>query len=310
MAEEHSNLTILFVDVSDSTRLYESLGDAAAFRTVRDCLSMFERVALAARGRIVKTIGDGALCTFADADAAVRAACEMQAGMLEMRSPGERKIAIRIGMHCGPVLVAGDDVFGDTVNTAARMSEIADAGQIITTGETVERLSAQYRNATRQLEPMQVKGKQDAVSVYEILWQASSDHTLMPGRFESMLEMAGIPRLRVTYAGRQIMVIASITIGRDSSNGIALHDPMASRNHALIERRKDKFVLVDKSANGTLVSIKNGDEFRLHREEMILYGSGALLFGHHAHDKDAEVVGFSCESGNEVLPGGHTTHAT
>jgi predicted component of type VI protein secretion system len=92
------------------------------------------------------------------------------------------------------------------------------------------------------------------------------------------------------------MVVTSITIGRHAGHGIHLKDPMASRNHAHIERRKDKFVLMDLSSNGTFVSMKSGEEFKLRREEMLLQGSGAIAFGHSPRAENAEVVDFWCIS--------------
>jgi adenylate cyclase len=299
MPEQHDNLSILFADVSDSVRLYEALGDAAAFREVQQCLNVFKDVAVERAGRVVKTIGDGALCIFADADAAVLAACEMQVRVRERQSDQTRKIAIRIGLHHGPVLITDDDVFGDTVNTAARMAQLAVAGQIISTAETIERLSAQQRAATRRLDALAIRGKHEAVTVYEVMWQTDSDHTLMPGHLDTILQDAGVARLRLAHCGGEITVVTSISIGRDASHGIALKDPMASRNHAHIERRKDKFVLIDLSSNGTFVSIRSGDEFKLRREEMLLHGSGAIAFGHSPRDKDAEIVAFWYESNSD-----------
>lgn len=301
MPEQQLNLAILFVDVSDSVRLYESLGDAAAFREVHEYLNVFKSVVVDNGGRVIKTIGDGALCAFERADAAVLAACEMHVRVHEKQAVQQRKIAIRIGLHHGPVLATDDDVFGDTVNIAARMAQLALAGQIITTAVTVDKLSAQQRNATRRLDTLPVKGKQAAVTVFEVLWQKGGDHTLVPGRLESALDEAGISRLRLMHAGSDVMVVTSITIGRHASHGIALKDPMASRNHAHIERRKDKFVLMDLSSNGTFVSMKSGEEFKLRREEMLLHGSGAIAFGHSPRANNAEVVDFWCisNSGDE-----------
>ena len=299
MSETQSNLSILFVDVSDSVRLYESLGDAAAFREVHDYLTVFKDVVAEYKGRVVKTIGDGALCAFEDADAAVLAACEMHARVQAKQSVQERKIAIRIGLHHGAVLLTDDDVFGDTVNTAARMAQLAAAGQIISTAETIERLSAQQRNTTRRLDALAVKGKHEAVTVFEVLWQTGSDHTQMPGRLDTVMHQAGVSRLRLAHGGKDVVVVTAITIGRHASHGIPLKDPMASRNHAHIERRKDKFVLIDVSSNGTYVSMKTGEEFKLRREEMLLHGNGAIAFGHSPRDKGAEVVGFWCEASGE-----------
>jgi class 3 adenylate cyclase len=300
MPDKKINRTILFVDVSESTRLYELLGDAAAYREVREYLSVFGEVVAQSGGRVVKTIGDGALCVFPDADSAVLAACEMQARVHERQAKQNRKIAIRIGLHHGSVLLEGDDVYGDTVNTAARMAQLAASGQIITSGETIAVVSDQYRNSTRRLDALPVKGKHEEVTVYEVLWQASSDRTQMPGRSDAIATKLTLAQLRLIHGGREIIVADSVTMGRQASNGIALRDPMASRVHVVIERRKDKFVLIDQSSNGTFVRMKGGEEFRLRREEMILYGSGSITFGHPAHEDGAEIVGFRCESKGEV----------
>ena len=300
MVSTNSNLTTLFVDVSDSTRLYESLGDAAAFREVRECLALFEQVAASFKGRVVKTIGDGSMCVFPDADSAILAACEMQAQIHQRHNGQNRKIAIRVGLHHGPVLLDGDDVYGDAVNTASRMAQFAASGQIITTGDTVALLSAFHRNSTRRLDALPVKGKQEEVAVHEVMWHSDdANHTQMPGRIETLMQQAGIATLRLMHGRREIMVTTSIKIGRDEGSGIVLKDPMASRNHAYIERRKDKFVLTDQSSNGTFVSMKSGEEYKLRREEMFLHSSGAIAFGHSSREKNAEVLGFWCESNSD-----------
>src|ERR1700741_1327497 len=109
MQASKNNLTVLFVDVSDSVRLYESLGDDIAFREVRECLTMFEEETKAHKGRIVKTIGDGSMCVFADVNAAVQAACEMQQRLQKRQTLKGHQIEIRIGLHYGPVLLEGND---------------------------------------------------------------------------------------------------------------------------------------------------------------------------------------------------------
>jgi len=296
MTAQNSNLTILFVDVSDSTRLYESIGDAAAFREVRECLKLFEEVAASYQGRVVKTIGDGSMCAFPSADTALLAACEMQARVQQRKALQDHKISIRVGLHHGPVLVDGNDVYGDTVNTASRMAQFAASGQIITSGETVDMLSSAHRSSTRRLDALPVKGKHEAVTVHSVMWQAGSDHTQMPGRVETIAPQAKVAQLRLTHAGREITVTTSISMGRNATNAIALKDTMASRDHARIERRKDKFVLIDQSSNGTFVNMKSGEEYKLLREEMFLHGSGAISFGHSSRDKNAEIVGFWVES--------------
>jgi class 3 adenylate cyclase len=296
MAESRENLTVLMVDVSDSTRLYESLGDEIAFREVRACLELFEKAVTANRGRVVRAVGDGLICVFDDAAAAVAAAIEMQSGLRDHMSERARRIAIRVGLHYGPVLSDGNDVFGDTVKIAGRMARFAASGQIITTGDTVAQLAPELQRLTRHLDAFAVAGRADNITVHEVLWQTTVDYTQVQGRFETVLAEAGIGRMWLTHDGREIAVVTSVTMGRHASNDLVLKDLMASRNHARIERRKDKFVLIDLSANGTFVALDGGgDRARLRREEMLMYGSGVISFGHAAGEDDAEEVRFRVE---------------
>src|SRR5512145_1181709 len=83
-------------------------------------------------GRIVKTIGDGLLLEFASVVDAVRCAVDLQRGMAE-RNEGivpDQRLDFRIGVNVGDIIIDGDDIFGDGVNVAARLQEVADPGGI------------------------------------------------------------------------------------------------------------------------------------------------------------------------------------
>jgi class 3 adenylate cyclase len=301
MEATNKQFTLLFADVSGSTGLYESLGDAAAFREVRGCLTVFERVVAAYDGRVVKTLGDGSMCVFREADAAVLAACEMQSRVQDRNPLADRKIEIRIGLHQGPVLqVEQNDLYGDTVNMASRMAEFAAGGQILTTRSTVVALSPELRAMTRRLDKLPVKGKQQEVELHEVLWQVS-DLTQMPGHVEPVVRYPDMARLRIKHGEQELVIVTTISIGRHLNNGIVLRDPMASRHHAFIERRHDRFVLTDQSTNGTFVKLENGEEFQLRRESMILYGTGLVSCGHECRSQDGDVLAFVCETSAEAL---------
>ena len=85
-----------------------------------------------------------------------------------------------------------------------------------------------------------------------------------------------------------------LTLGRDPQNDVVIGDRMASRMHARIERRRDKFVLVDQSSNGTYVKVEGEAEIHLRREELVLRGGGRVSFGHSRNDESGEVLLFSC----------------
>jgi hypothetical protein len=210
---------------------------------------------------------------------------------------GGKQLTIRVGFHYGPVIQAGDDVFGDSVNVAARMAGLALAGQAITDAETVGALSSSLRDTVRQINALPVKGKAEEIEVHELMWQAGVDRTVIPGRIPAPSipsQPATGPKMKVVYRGREIIAKDTIFLGRDDSNTLFIMDPMASRRHAKIELRAGKFVLIDQSSNGTFVSFGANAEMHLKREEVILHGKGKIAFGHSIADNAAEMVEFDC----------------
>src|SRR2546428_10153279 len=159
MEEQGRVTTVLFADVSGSTRLYETEGDAAALDAIGRCIERLSQAAESVGGRVLKTIGDEVMVLFPTPDAAASAASEMHAAVDTLPPVNGNKLGVRIGFHSGPVIQRDNDVFGDTVNLAARLVEQAVKGQIIISLETAEVLSPAFRVFTRPVDPMQVKGQ-------------------------------------------------------------------------------------------------------------------------------------------------------
>lgn len=291
-------MAVLFADVSGSTRLYELLGDTRAFAAVNDSLNLLRRVTAAHGGRVVKTIGDEIMAVFLNAAAAVQAACEMQAEVTAQPAVEKNiRIAIRIGFHCGSVLEnqKDGDVFGDNVNIAARMTEIAQSGQIITSEAAVSKLHPVMRASTRLLDALTVKGKTEDIRVFEVVWQESEEMTMMVGRTHTPPQQE--TSVRLVHQGRELLINAerpSVVIGRGEQADIVIQDRLASRIHARIERRRDKFVFVDQSSNGSYITIKGETEIQLRREEFALHGSGSISLGHPYAKDPSEVIEFFC----------------
>jgi hypothetical protein len=201
------------------------------------------------------------------------------------------KLSIRVGFHFGPTIEENNDIFGDTVNTSARMAGLAKAGQIITTAETIEVLPQLLRQSTRDIDALSVKGKAEDMRVFEVIWQESDELTMKSANLAPPPVAA---RLTVRHEGTEIVLTPSnslLTLGRDTAGDIVIADKRASRSHARIERRRDKFVLIDQSTNGTYVTIDGEAEFVLKREEVILRGRGRACFG-HAYDEGSEIIEF------------------
>jgi len=290
---------VLFADVSGSTRLYEVLGDARAFAAINQCIELLRRVTEMFKGRVVKTIGDEIMAVFPSELSGVQAACAMQADVEAMVPLDDAvRLAIRIGLYHGPVLMQdGDsDVFGDTVNVAARLTELANAGQILSDASTVQALPPLLRTSTRSLDLLPIKGKASNIKVVEVLWQEGDDATLMVGRTHAPVASSGV--LRLQHHGREAVVDAAhskLVLGRDAQAGFVVEDKRASRLHATIELRRDKFVYIDQSSNGSYITFAGEGELQLRREEIVLRGRGTICLGHSFGKDAAGAITFSCE---------------
>jgi adenylate cyclase len=296
VAEETTGC-VLFADVSGSTKLYEAVGDKAAHAAIALCVNVFSALTEQHGGRVVKTIGDEVMSVFPDAASGGRAAVDIQLAVKDMAPVDKMRLGVRIGFHDGPLVERSGDVFGDTVNLAARLAELASRGQIITSSDTVERLDALQRMDCRSLYSIAVKGKEREVRICEMMWTDSDDATMLVGRAGGAPAAAAMGRLRLLYRGRTVELPPekrAFVLGRDAAADLVIADRMASRAHCEIERRQDKIVITDRSANGTFLAIDGDREIVLRREEALLRSHGFIALG-QSRDTATEVVEFICD---------------
>ena len=286
---------MLFADVSGSTKLYETVGDAAAHAAIDLCVKLFANITEQHGGRVIKTIGDEVMSIFPAAAEAGRAAVDIQLGIAGMAPVDKVRLGVRVGLHYGAVVERDGDVFGDTVNLSARLTEMAARGQIITSLETVDRLGDLQRLDCRKLYAIPVKGKEKDVQICEILWTDVDDATTLAAP-RTRNEKASMS-LRVSYRGRNIILPTerkSLVLGRDATADLVVAERMASRMHCEIEARQGRFFLTDRSANGTWVAIDGTAEVVLRREESMLHGHGFISLG-QPRATSTELVEFFCE---------------
>lgn len=284
---------VLFADVSGSTKLHETAGDAA-HQAIDLCLRLFSALTEQHGGRVVKTIGDEVMAVFPDASSAGTAARDIQLSVNEMAPVGKVRLGVRIGMHHGPVIEKAGDFFGDTVNLAARLTEMASRGQIITSLDTANLLTPLQKMDCRQLYSIPVKGREREVPICELMWTDTDDATQLVAQRASTDAGNG---LRLVYRSRVLTLGGdrrSVVLGRDTAADLVVADRMASRAHCEIEQRQDKFVLADRSANGTYLSIDGDREIVLRREEAVLRGHGFIALG-HSRATATELVEYFCE---------------
>jgi len=154
---------VLFADLAGFTALTEAHGDERAVDAAVRFVELTER-AMGHGSRLVKTIGDAVMVLAPDCRAGVETALAlMRAVDAEPRFPG-----VRIGLHVGTVIERNGDVFGATVNIAARFAEHAHVGQLITSEPAALHVS-QHTNATvRSLGPTRLKNISEEIELFAV----------------------------------------------------------------------------------------------------------------------------------------------
>lgn len=282
---------ILFADVCNSTRLYEEHGNTAALQMITDCLNIVRSSVEEWQGAVIKTIGDELMCSFTDPTRAVQAACRMQEGITD----GSSTLELRIGVHVGEVIQGDNDVFGDTVNVAARMTNMARGGQIIISESTANALSSDIRDETRHVDTVAVKGKTAPMRIYEMVWQPDEATRMFSGLFSLP---TGTTQIKVQFLNDTRYLTRNsppLVVGRGSDSDVVLKDAGVSRHHATISIRRDKFILTDTSTNGTYVRAHNHVQY-LRREDLELADEGEISFGHAFEKPTCNPVRFTCST--------------
>ncbi len=167
-----STRTVLFTDIEGSTSLVDRLGDDEARVITRE----IEYLTLAAirdqEGVQVKTMGDGVLAWFSAASAAVEAAVQIQTALADHER--FNNIRVRIGMSAGEPIAESDDLYGATVNQAARIMSMAQGGEILVS-DLVRGLLQGRRFQFEDQGTHQLRGFRESVRLFRVDWQSASD---------------------------------------------------------------------------------------------------------------------------------------
>lgn len=284
-------LALLFVDIADSTLLYELAGDRKAAALTQRVLEDLRRIVGENAGTVVKSLGDGLLACFPAADDAARAALAM------MERQGDFELRLRAGMHFGPVIAGPGDLYGDACNVAARLESIARPGEILATDDLVHRLSPPLRKRARLLNSVAVKGKAAPVRVHQIRGgdapPEAEDNATIGLPLSEPGSGRGLPSLRLT--GRRAdatltPLLPRVTVGRDESCGLRIPSRRTSRQHAVIDFSRGGFLLTDHSTNGTFIRTGGSPSLLLRRDSTKLTGNGLIGFGGEPSGPDDDHV--------------------
>lgn len=171
-----SRVSLLFTDLTGSTALYASVGDAAAFRFVDDHFDVLRSAVTAAGGTVVKTMGDAVMAAFIDDATCARAAfaCLEAFDTFRKATPHAEATALKLGVHGGPCYVVTAngslDFFGQTVNVAARLQSLAASGEVVLQADAWAQLPSELRDRWAVTAPFKasVKGVAEPLTVVRV----------------------------------------------------------------------------------------------------------------------------------------------
>ncbi len=304
MTRETQHLTVLFADITESSRLYNQLGDLEARSAINACLASLTGLLPRFDGRLVKTLGDAIMCVFPETASAVNAAMEMQA-LVSHEARGGHTMRLHIGLHAGTVLVEDGDVFGDTVNAAAFLTNVAMADQILLSDVTEKDLPLHLKPYMRPLFRATLKGSSGESAIYQVVWASDNMEMTDVNLRASRVLPADAGSLIVEQEDTRARVDRwhpLLTMGRDAASDVPVMDHYASRRHCSIRLVRSSFYLVDHSVNGTYVTFASGDEIHLLRGEIVLEGAGEIRLGRSRLEGVESTVLFKRDQRSQFRP--------
>ncbi|MRD49636.1 adenylate/guanylate cyclase domain-containing protein [Caenimonas koreensis] len=303
-----SKTTVVFADLSGSTGVFEALGNELATKAVTSLTYWMGTVCTQHGGRVIKMLGDGVLALFPDGVTAVDAAVAMQRTHAErLREwPSQARMRLQIGVAAGEVVEVDGDCYGDSVNVAARLSDLSGADQIWTT-ESVVRQCENPRAGVRflSLGAVPIRGKSGPAAMHRVEWQQDvhTTHLTVPAaplhRIQPVQPTAG--GIELSWLDQQLRFGINklpIHLGRDAQAQFMVNDQRVSRLHASISWRQGNFVLTDLSSYGTWVRFGgNTTELALRRDDCVLADSGDIALGAPFDDFTAPTISFRTRAG-------------
>ena len=309
-----TNTTVVFADLTGSTGVFESLGNAKATQAITRLTQWISSVCESHGGRVVKTLGDGVLAVFPVASDAIAAVVELQRGHFKRIGnwPPVLRMKLQIGVACGDVVEVEGDCYGDPVNVASRLSDLSGADQIWATDSAVTQVRQPPPGVRfRSLGPINIRGKTEMRVVYRIEWQEEvmSEFLTMPAPLhvvQRQSEETQPGRIELSWLDEHIAFTSRelpIHLGRDVEGAnFVINDQRVSRLHAQISWRDGNFVLTDVSSYGTWVRFAgNETELPLRRQECVLMGDGEIALGAPFSDFSVPTVNFHLAGGELAL---------
>lgn len=293
--------TVVFADIAGSTALFESLGNERAAAVVTRLTRGIAACVLEHHGRVVKKLGDGVLGVFAQPGQALAASVALmrQHRQWLQSQPQDQRVEIHVGLASGEVVEVDGDCYGDAVNLAARLCDLAGGAEVWATDAVVADQCVGHGVGFIRLGHLEVRGKAERQVMYQVEWREDegSDCTVhsdlmsefsAPGAAGGEIHLAGPDGSRLRASS-----VAPVQVGRAPESDLYLADPRVSRVHARVEWRQGAFVLTDLSSFGTWVRFEGSETpVQLRRDNCLLHGAGEIALGVPFAEDSAPIVSF------------------
>jgi class 3 adenylate cyclase/DNA-binding CsgD family transcriptional regulator len=223
---------VLFTDAEGSTALTARLGDEVAREPLR-ALERLTHEAVRAHGGVeLKSLGDGVMASFASATAALRCAVALQRGLAAHNERAVHPLRVRVGINAGEPIEEGADLFGATVNAAARIVHLAEGGEVLV-ADVVRQLAAGKGFLFADRGAHALRGFEDPTRLWELACRPGVAAPAAPA--PDGLTPREIEVLRLIAAGRSTRAIADalvISIGTVERHVTNLYAKIGARGRA------------------------------------------------------------------------------
>jgi class 3 adenylate cyclase len=301
---------ILFADLRGSTALYLKMGNSEAATVVTHSLARLGQHIAVGGGRVIKTLGDGLMAAFDDADQSVETALALHDAIekvlpdvdgLPAHTP---VIKLKVAIAWGETVEVDGDCFGDAVNVAARLLDLAGEGETLITAPLQRQLPSDQQERFRSIDKLHLRGRKEPVPVLRMEARRFGD-TLSTQMLES--PPTDFPEgLRLSWLGTERVFSTSnmpVVLGRSPQASFCVSDSRVSRSHARIESHSGQIYLTDLSYNGTHVRFENDEQvLTLRRGTCTLHGSGVICLGAPPGDPTSTQIHFEVLSFSDTLP--------
>ena len=302
-----ADATIVFIDIAGSTEIFDWLGNGQATAVITRTTQWIGKLCEAHGGRVIQFLGDGVLVLFVDNAAATEAAVDLQLQHTErQRSLAlDCRIKLKVGIARGDVVEQDGHCFGDVVNVASGLSDLAGPEQILASDGVTHQIPSLVLARTRKLGSLGIRGRTEPCVVHQIDWQredpTSSLVTVQAFLDTSQPPIDGPPvTLSLSWQQTHTTFTAAdlpLYLGRVNHAQFVVNVPWVSRLHAKVFMRADQFILEDVSTFGTAVWFEASDtKVALRRQECVLAQEGAIALGATFDEVDVPVVRFTLGS--------------